>query len=124
MNAIDSFLKLFTHRVDNSHPYWAQLAEWLKHAVEKFKEKFDEPIEGFRTFIQKTADGLKNIIKLYNVDQETKEWKETVFIKPVSEADVPKEIMKKLKKAPLDAEVSTVKELFRYLELTNDSIPI
>ena len=99
--------------------YWKKIAEWIKKAASKVEEVLHVAVEGVRTFVQKTADGLKNISKHYNQNKVTHEWEEHVFNKLVSENDIPEEILMKLNGCSMNEEISTTKEFAQALALAN-----
>ncbi|MCL2285226.1 MAG: hypothetical protein FWC32_02555, partial [Firmicutes bacterium] len=68
-------------------------------------------VEGTRTFITRTVDGLQNRSKYYNKNQNTGEWEETVYARKVSENDVPPEILAKVRNTQINIEIQTTEEL-------------
>lgn len=92
-------------------PFWKKLVEWIKKAVDKIKQALGLVVEGTRTFIMKTREGLKQRSKYYNKNKLTNEWEENVLTKAVDESEVPADILAKAKRANLDEEVSTTEEL-------------
>lgn len=91
--------------------FWRKLVEWIKKAVNKIMEVLGVAVQGTRTFIVRTKEGLKNKAKYYNENKITKEWEETVYTKAVDESEVPPEILAKVNEQSIDVEVSTTEEL-------------
>lgn len=91
--------------------YWQNIIEWIKKAVNKIKDVLGVVVEGTRTFIMRTHDGLKNKAIYYHRNKITKEWEEITYQKDVDESEVPPEILAKVNAQELDVEVSTTKEL-------------
>ncbi len=91
--------------------FWQNIIGWIKKAANKIKEALGLAPEGTRTFITQTAEGLKNRSKYYYKEQVTREWQEVVYTKSVDESEVPAEILAKVRRAPVDTEVSTTEEL-------------
>ena len=96
--------------------FWKNIIEWIKKAVNKLQEVLGIVVKGTKTFIKRTADGLQNISKYYNINKVTGEWEENIYMKAVLPSEVPEDILKKLHEHELDEEVSTTEEL--QLELT------
>jgi nucleoside diphosphate kinase len=95
--------------------FWKQLVEWMKRIVQKLKEVLKVPIEGMKTFITRTKDGLKNIAKSYSKNKITGEFEETITRKAVNESDVPAEIRAKIS-GTFDIEIDTTEELLAQLQ--------
>jgi hypothetical protein len=91
--------------------YWQNIVEWVKKAVSKIKEVLGVSVEGTRTFIVKTQEGLQNRAKYYNKNKITSEWEETIYKKNVNESDVPADILAKVQMQTINIEVSTTEEL-------------
>lgn len=91
--------------------FWKDIVEWIKKAAAKIKEVLGVKPDGTKTFISKTVDGFKNKSKYYYKNKISCEWEEVVYTKPVSESEVPADILAKVKVSPLDEEVSTTEEL-------------
>ena len=91
--------------------FWDKICKWIKKAVEKIKEVLGVTVEGVRTFIVRTREGFQNKAKYYNKNEITKEWEETIYMKKVDEAEVPPEILAKVRVKDIDIEVSTTEEL-------------
>lgn len=91
--------------------FWRKMIEWIKKAVNKIMEVLGIAVEGTRTFIVRTREGLKNKAKYYNQNKITKEWEETVYTKNVDESEVPPEILAKVNAQDFDVDVSITKEL-------------
>lgn len=96
--------------------FWRKMVEWIKKAANKIKEVLDVVVEGTRTFIMRTKDGLKNKSVYYNVNKITGEMEATVYTKKVDESEVPPEILAKVNAAEIGVEVSTTEELRLALE--------
>jgi cell shape-determining protein MreC len=91
--------------------FWKEIVEWIKKAVNKIKEVLKVAVEGVRTFIVKTREGLQNKSKYYNKNKLTSEWEETVYTKKVDESEVPPEILAKVRISTIDIDISTTEEL-------------
>lgn len=91
--------------------FWKDLVNWIKKAVAKIKEVLGIVVEGTRTFIARTREGLKERSKYYNKNKLTNEWEERIYTKSIDESEVPPEILAKAKKHQIDEEVSTTEEL-------------
>jgi cell shape-determining protein MreC len=91
--------------------FWKDIVEWIKKAVNKIKEVLKVAVEGVRTFIVKTREGLQNKQKCYNKNKLTKEWEETVYTKRVEESEVPPEILAKVRVSTIDIDIQTTEEL-------------
>jgi|TergutMp193P3_1026864.scaffolds.fasta_scaffold09563_6 cell shape-determining protein MreC len=91
--------------------FWKNIVEWIKKAVNKIMEVLKVAVEGVRTFIVKTREGLQNKSKYYNKNKLTKEWEETVYTKKVSESEVPPEILAKVRVGNVDIDIQTTDEL-------------
>lgn len=111
MIAIAAIFALTTAVIYALAKYWKNIVNWIKKAVDKIKEVLNIVVEGTRTFILRTRDGLINKSKYYSKNKITKEWEETVYTKSVSESEVPPEILAKVRSASMDTEVSTTEEL-------------
>jgi hypothetical protein len=91
--------------------FWKDIVGWIKKAANKIKEVLGVTVEGTRTFIVRTQEGFKNKSKYYNKNKLTNEWEETTYTKQVSEADIPPEIMAKVRAQSIGVDVSTTEEL-------------
>ena len=91
--------------------FWKNVVEWIKKAVDKIKEVLKVAVEGVRTFVVKTREGLQNKSKYYNKNKLTKEWEETVYTKKVSESEVPPEILAKVRVGNVEIDIETTEEL-------------
>lgn len=91
--------------------FWRNIVGWIKKAANKIKEVLGRAPEGTKTFITQTAEGFKNRSKYYYREEVTESWKEVVYTKPVAEAEVPAEILAKVRRVSTNTEVSTTEEL-------------
>ena len=91
--------------------FWRKLVEWLQKAAKKIQEVLGVVVEGTRTFIMRTREGLKNKAKYYSKNKITHEWEETIYTKSVNEEEVPAAILAKVHKQDIDVEISTTEEL-------------
>ena len=91
--------------------YWKNIVEWIKKAYAKIKEVLGVAVQGVRSFVTKTAEGFKNKTKYYNENKLTGEWEETIYMKVVSESEIPPEILQKVRSVKIDTEVQTTDEL-------------
>ncbi len=111
MIAITIILALTTTVIAGLFKFWQTIIGWIKKVVNKIKEVLGLTPDGTRTFITRTADGLKNKSKYYYKSKVTSEWEEIVYTKAVDESEVPPEILAKVYKQTVDVEVSTTEEL-------------
>lgn len=111
MISIDTIRKLSEAFISSLKKFWSDIVNWIKKAADKIKQALNVVVEGTRTFIMRTREGLKNKSKYYSKNKLTNEWEEYVQVKQVDESEVPPEILAKVKKQELDAEVSTTEEL-------------
>lgn len=91
--------------------FWKKIVEWIKKASNRIQEVLGVVVEGTKTFIVRTKDGLKNKSVYYNKNKITKEWEEVIYFKKVDESEVPPEILAKVNAHAIDTEVSTTEEL-------------
>jgi len=91
--------------------FWKNIVEWIKKAVNKIKEVLGIVVQGTRTFITKTVEGLQNKAKYYNENKLTGEWEETVYTKKVDESEVPPEILAKVRVSKINIDIQTTEEL-------------
>lgn len=91
--------------------FWKDIVEWIKKAVDKIRQVFGVVVDGVKTFLIRTREGLKERAKYYNKNKMTKEWEEKITTKDIDENDVPADILAKVKKAEIGVEVSTTEEL-------------
>lgn len=96
--------------------FWKKIVEWIKKAANRIQEVLGVAVEGTRTFIVRTQEGLKNKSIYYNRNKLTREWEEVVYTKKVDESEVPSEILAKVNAQPIGVEVSTTEELRLALE--------
>lgn len=111
MIAIGIILALTAALIAGLAVFWQKIVGWIKKAVAKIKEVLGIAVQGTRTFIVKTAEGLKNKAKYYNEDKLTGEWRETVYEKKVDESEVPDYILAKVKSQTVNIEIQTTEEL-------------
>lgn len=97
--------------------FWKKIVEWIKKASNKIKEVLGVVVEGVRTFIVRTQEGLKNKSYYYNVNKITRELEATVYAKKVDESEVPPEILARVNAQPIGVEVSTTEDLKLALEV-------
>ena len=111
MIAIAIILALTGALISGLIMYWKKIVEWIKKAVNKIKEVLGIVVQGTRTFIENTLEGIKNRAKYYNENKLTGEWEETVYEKIVDESEVPADILAKMRTFGINTEVSTTEEL-------------
>lgn len=90
--------------------FWRDIVEWIQKAIKKISEFLNAAIEGVKTFLARTHDGLKKKSKYYNRNKLTGEWEETVLTKSVDESEIPPELLRKAAKDNYD-DVSITDEL-------------
>ena len=111
MIAIAIIIALSAALIAVLHKYWQNIIKWIKKAVEKIKEALGIVVQGTKTFIVKTREGLQNKAKYYNENKMTGEWEETVYSKSIEESEVPEEILLKIRAQSFDIEISSTEEL-------------
>lgn len=111
MIAIAAIFALTTLFIIGLAVFWKDIVEWIKKVVNKIQEMLGIVVQGTRTFIIRTREGLKNRVKFYNQNKLTGEWEETVHTKNVDESKVPADILAKVRKQSVDVEVPTTEEL-------------
>lgn len=89
MIAITVILLLSSALIAGLAMFWQNIIAWIKKAVNKIKEVLGLQPDGTRTFITRTAEGLKNKSKYYYKSKLTSEWEEVVYTKAVDENEVP-----------------------------------
>ena len=73
--------------------FWKDLVSFLKKAVEKVQQIVAGTVYGFKVFVKKIHEGVKEISRHYSrVDQH---WEETTITRIVSESEVPSEILER-----------------------------
>lgn len=111
MIAIAIILALTIAMVAGLQLFWKNIVGWIKKAANKLREVLSRAPQGTKTFIAQTTEGLKNHSKYYYKHEVTREWEEYVYTKPVSEDEVPPEILAKVRQTAVNTEVSTTEEL-------------
>jgi len=111
MIAIAIILALSAIFIATIHKFWQNIIGWIKKAYDKIKQALGIAVEGTRTFITNTREGLQNKAKYYSRDKVTKEWQEMVYTKKVDESEVPDYILAKVRTQSIDVEISTTEEL-------------
>lgn len=92
--------------------FWNELIDFLKKAVSKVKKMVAGIVYGFKVFVRKIREGVKEISKHYSkVDNH---WEETTVTREIPESEVPPEI---LKRANANTEIDITDEL--EMELKN-----
>jgi hypothetical protein len=93
--------------------FWKEMVAWLKKVVEKVKEITEKAVAGFKIFVKKIGEAIKEISKNYSQDQQGR-WHETIVSREIPESEVPADILAKVRKAK--AEVDVTEELQLQLE--------
>lgn len=71
--------------------FWNDFVNFLKKAAERVQQLVGGVVYGFRVFVQKLQEGVKEISRHYSkVEQH---WEETTVTRRVSESEVPPEIL-------------------------------
>lgn len=94
--------------------YWKDIVIWVKETYEKLAPYIKLGMQGMVSYIEKMSTNFKNIVNYYSYDEKNCEWTETVMTKTVSEKQIPKEILEKLKSR---TKIETTKELKQVLEM-------
>lgn len=86
--------------------FWNDLVNFLKKAVNKVRQIIQGIVYGFKVFVKKLREGVKEISRHYSkVDQH---WEETTITKTIPESEVPPEI---LERAGVNTELDITEEL-------------
>jgi hypothetical protein len=93
--------------------FWKELVEWMRRVVEKVREVTAKAVAGVKIFVRKVSEAIKEIAKNYSQDEQGR-WHETIVTRQISESDVPKDILEKVKRTR--DEVDVTKELELQLE--------
>ncbi len=117
MIALKYILGLALDIINKLREFWKKMVNWIKKAAKKIEEVLGVVVEGTRTFIVRTQDGLENKSYYYNVNKLSGELEETVYTKKVQESEVPPEIKAKVNAQPIGVEVSTTEEFRGELRL-------
>lgn len=92
--------------------FWHDLQNFLIKATKKVQELVAGIVYGFKVFVKKVQEGVKEISRHYSkVDQH---WEETTSTKIISESDVPPEILARAK-ANMELDITEEMEM----QLTN-----
>lgn len=73
--------------------FWNDIVSFLKKAVNKVKELVSGVVYGFKVFVKKISEGIKEISRHYS--KVGQQWQETTITRNVSESEVPEEIRNK-----------------------------
>ncbi|QTR53891.1 hypothetical protein [Thiothrix unzii] len=85
--------------------HWKELASWVKSVVIKLEEMIQKAIIGFKVFIQKVGEKIKEISKHYSQDKQGK-WSETIVTREVPESEIPADILEKANRINQEIDVS------------------
>ena len=91
--------------------FWRNIIEWIKKAVDKIKEILGIMVQGTRTFVLRTREGIKNRSKYYHENKINGELEEHVYTRNVDESEIPADILAKVRNSPINEEISTTEEL-------------
>lgn len=94
--------------------FWEDLRDWLKEVVTKVKQVVKRAVVGFKIFVKKMGEAIKEISKNYSQNEEGR-WQETVVTREISESEVPADVLAKAKKHRGN-EVDVTEELELQLE--------
>jgi hypothetical protein len=89
--------------------FWEDLRDWLKDVVTKVRKIINRVVIGFKIFVKKMGEAIKEIAKNYSQNEEGR-WHETVVTREISESEVPADVLAKAKKYRGD-EVDVTEEL-------------
>lgn len=92
--------------------YWQQIVSWLDQCIKTVKKIVEGVVYGFKVFVQKTGEAIKEISKHYSKDGD--QWTLTTQTKLISQDEVPEEI---LAKAYYNRETDITDEVEEQLEL-------
>ena len=98
--------------------YWDELVNFAKKVFEKLPPVIKNAILGVASYIARVTTEfgtkLQDKVSYFSKDRLTNEWTETIATKTVSESEVPKEILAKLRH---HQQVETTDELKNILQL-------
>jgi len=89
--------------------FWEEFRNWLKEVVTKVKKIIKRAVIGFKIFVKKMGEAIKEISKNYSQNEEGR-WHETVVSREISESEVPADILEKAKRQQ-GIEVDVTEEL-------------
>lgn len=92
--------------------FWNDLRDFLKRAVRKVQQIVAGVVYGFKVFVMKLREGVKEISRHYS--KVGQHWEETTITQTISESEVPPEI---LARANANVELDITKEM--EMQLTN-----
>lgn len=90
--------------------FWKDIVNWIKRGAEKILEKIKQVVVGVKIFVKKMNEAVKEISKHYSKN-ENQQWSETLVTREISESEVPKEILQKVKRSSSEVEISNELEL-------------
>ena len=71
--------------------FWSNLQDFVRRATRKVEEIVAGIVYGFKVFVKKMREGIREISRHYSkVDQH---WEETTVTRTISESEVPPEIL-------------------------------
>ena len=73
--------------------FWKDLVDFLKTAVQKVQQMVTGVVYGFKVFVKKLYEGVKEISRHYS--KVGQHWQETTITRMVSESEVPAEILER-----------------------------
>lgn len=93
--------------------FWKDIVTWMKKVVERVKEIIAKAVVGFKIFVTRVAEAIKEVAKNYSQDQQGR-WQETIVTREIPESEVPADILAKVRRS--NVEVDVTKELELKLE--------
>lgn len=72
------------------------LEKLTQTAIKKVQELIDGTIYGFKVFLDKTDDGIKEIVYFYS-KKDSRDWEETTISRLISEHTVPSRLLEQMK---------------------------
>lgn len=97
--------------------YWKNIKAWLERIWEKLPPIVKDYLQGALAFVRRIGDTVKNIVKYYSYNEETKKWNETVVTQEVDESTIPDHIRRKVQST--SQEVDITDEMEKELSLTH-----
>ena len=83
--------------------FWKEIIQWIKKVYDKLPDSVKKNLQGAKAFLEKLGGVIKNIMKYYSYNENTGKWTETTTEREVSEDEIPKELLEKVKhKSKLD----------------------
>lgn len=86
--------------------YWKNIKEWLGRVWQKLPTIVKGYLQGALAFIQRIGSTIKNIMKYYSYNKETKKWNETIVSQKVNESTIPDHIRNRIKQTNKEIDIT------------------